>query len=122
MTTIDGTVSQLRQPGVPAWLDLDALVPAELRERFAALTAEGEQIEDVVRDWCIRTWNAVADYGTSITTAAAGDWDIRDRLDPLTGFDALWEVAQRISDHAGVITDSTGHTPEWLAAEQAKRG
>ena len=120
MTTITNIDSGTK---VPDWLDLDAIVPPELRERMAALTEEFRAIEPTVRDLCIRAWAVDVEYHESVRHAqdeTGTRVELGDLLGVLTGMEDFFLAVVALKYHLfGVVEDFDGE-PDWLKPERAR--
>lgn len=95
------------------------IIPAELQERIAALTAEAKAMLPAVEDLAKRVHLAQHSYWASLH--AAGDLFNHDVAGERTGFDAMYEAVAAIGDNiAGALdTSSAFDKPEWAEREPA---
>lgn len=92
-------------PTCPPWLDLDAIVSPELRQRIADLTHSGRILGAEVRDWAIAAFEVAREYHKARTEVR--DYDLGDLLSALSGYDKLFDVADDMSQDAGVLGGNT---------------
>lgn len=104
-------------PPVPPWLDLDAIVEPDLRQRIAELIESGTALNAEVEKWCRAALVAMRTHENAVSAAedkAAVRIELGEAVDGLTGYSTLWSIVQNISDIAGAITGCVGDDPPWV--------
>jgi len=115
MTIMDNRVPAAGDlPVPPAWLDLDAIVPPELRARIAQQTDAGRVLAEAVRAWAIESFRTMSDYDEAVKAATA-NWsgDIGDDLGELTGYERLFAVTASMVDDLEAVKGEVDK-PEWV--------
>lgn len=104
-------------PNVPTDARTIEVVPAEIRDRLAALTTEAHALLPPAADLARRAWDALQDYSDALDPI----FD-RDQANEQSGADALWTAMLELGDNFGAVTDSfNSDEPGWLAEAKAAR-
>jgi hypothetical protein len=90
-------------PEVPKWLDLDAIVPPEIRDRIAMLT---EHLTESLRDLSIEA-AVIDELLDDYANATTGAGDVSQLVDRLTGYNELCDLAWLISAMFAIHGSST---------------
>lgn len=110
MTTVTSTNEV---PTIPAWLDLDAIVSPDLRQRMTELTHSGRILGAEVREWAIQAFKVSREYNKALREAGARDYDLGDLLGPVSGYSDLFDAAADMSEDAGVLGGNV-EKPSWV--------
>lgn len=102
---------------VPTWLDLDQLVPPELRHALATVVTDLEQLEPVVKQLARRAHELLERHESALT--GAGATGLHDYVGVLTGCSAMIDRCVEMSEQFTAVYDSfaPGTGPEWLRSE-----
>lgn len=108
MTTTEGTTGT-RVPQPPDWVDLDKLVPADLRERMVKVREEAERLEPVIRN-LIDDYNAVQAEFDQVTSDRVGGDSFVDVMG-WAGTTAMMEAMYVITGHLSRGMDQPNTEP-----------
>ena len=102
---------------VPAWLNLDAVCPPELRSKIPALVAEVEALAPIIDDLAFRCWEVLHHLSETLT----GLDDAFDVTDEYTGRALLAEPLIALGECFIVAAGerATFSAPQWAKEVQA---
>jgi hypothetical protein len=89
---------------VPDWLDLNAIVSAELRDRMRSVVDQLAALEPTLVDPAAESVQLRDAYSAAVHDADADE--ILDQLGTLSGFDRLFEAWMAVIERACGVTDS----------------
>ncbi len=107
------------------WMDLDRIVPADVRERIAATAAEVRELEGRLSDLGRRGYELATEYEGHIREAQADGLpsavrdSFREMVDLFTGYTAFRHLYDEVAGHLHAWTDCASVTPAWLAEAKA---
>jgi hypothetical protein len=96
------TTTKLRT--VPDWLDLNAIVASDLRERMRVVAERVRDLEPVLAELESESVE-LRDAYTAALRGADADADLSDLVGLLSGFDALYEAWMTVAGRACNVTD-----------------
>lgn len=115
---------------LPAWLNLDAMVPPDTREEIVGLIIEGTELEATVRDFAQRVHARSIEFELDDRPLTDGSrtWtsleDVYELVQYLTGGSALHQLLSNIIGHLEAAANasdepmSIGTPPDWSKQEQ----
>lgn len=89
----------------PPWLDLDQIVPPELKEQLRTMAANLAELEPTVR-MLANGSKAIRDAYNEATRAAGVPDGMSDLLLEVSGYDAMFDAWMRLIGYACDVTES----------------
>ena len=89
---------------VPDWLDLNAIVPAELRDRMRAIVDQLAALEPTLADLAADSVAVRDAYNAAIRAARVPD-GFTDLIGEVSGWDAVFEAWMSLATRACAVTE-----------------
>jgi hypothetical protein len=117
----------MTRTATPSWIDVDAVIPADVQARVTATIAEGEQLEPTIRDYAMRAYDLTREVRDHMTRAGRDfpkgvlPGGLAEFVDEVSGHDALFELLVRLAQHLECVTESVAvEDPDWLVERKQR--